>query len=39
MNNNVEDVHMEWPPSSPCNLLPLVFQGGLKLKKYICVDG
>jgi hypothetical protein len=34
----VEDVHIQQLPSSPSNLLPLLFQGGLKLKENICVE-
>jgi hypothetical protein len=39
MPNNVKDVRMQQSPSNICNLLPLVFRGGLKLKENICADG
>ncbi len=35
----VEDVHVQQPPFGSSDLLPLLFQSGLKLKENICVDG
>jgi hypothetical protein len=35
----MDDVKIRQLPFNPSNLLPSVIQGGLKLKKYICVDG
>jgi hypothetical protein len=35
----VEDVHIQQPPFSSSNLLPLVSQSGLELKEGIRVDG
>ncbi len=36
--NIVDDVHMQQLPFKYSKFLPLVFQGGLELKKNICVD-
>jgi hypothetical protein len=35
----VEDIHVQQPPSSSNDLLPLLFRNGLELKENICVDG
>jgi hypothetical protein len=37
--NMVQDVHIQQPPSSSSNLLPLVSRSGLELKEGIRVDG
>jgi hypothetical protein len=37
--NIMDDVRMQRLPSNPSNLLLVVSQGGLKLKKIICVNG
>ncbi len=37
--NIVKDVGMQQPPFGSSVFLPLVFQGGLELKKNIYVDG
>ncbi len=36
--NVMDNVHMQQPPSSSNNFLPLVSWGGLELKENICVD-
>ncbi len=37
--NSVNDVHVHWLPCNSCNMLPIVFQGGLEVIKMICGDG